>query len=199
LEGPGMKFIRVTGVSALVLASGMSLGLGEIPEGWISSGGTPADYDISRDSSTAANGRYSALIQAKPNASPTSFGDLMQIVDAEQYRGGHAKLTGYLKTSDANRAHMWMRIDGPNRKVLGFDNMETRAVTGTTGWTKYEITLEVPPESMRIAFGFFLEPPGKVWGDNFKLQRVEGNVLPSAPSSGAPATPKAPLNGDFEF
>jgi hypothetical protein len=194
-----MTFIRAAGVAVLVLAGGMSMAIAEIPEGWISGGGTPGDYDIGRDSTTAANGRYSGLIQAKPNASPTSFGDLMQIVDAEKYRGGHARLTGYLKTADAKGAHMWMRIDGPNHKVLGYDNMETRAVTGTTGWTKYEITLQVPPESTRIAFGFFLEPPGKLWGDNFKLERVEGNVLPSAPANGAPMTPKEPMNGDFEF
>ena len=39
----------------------------------------------------------------------------------------------------AAAAQLWMRLDG-EQKTLGFDNMDDRAVTGTTGWQKYEIT-----------------------------------------------------------
>jgi hypothetical protein len=92
---------------------------------------------------------------------------------------------------------MWMRVDGPDRKVLSFDNMGDRPVTGSTGWTRYEIVLDVPPDSVDIAFGFLLTQGGTVWGDNFKLEKVDSTVPVTAPSPPA-VKPKGPVNADFE-
>jgi hypothetical protein len=93
---------------------------------------------------------------------------------------------------------MWMRADGPDRKIQ-FDNMDSRPVRGTTGSTRYEIVLDVPADSIDIAFGFFLtKGGGKVWGDNFKFEKVDPSVPLTAPASVAPALPKEPTNTDFE-
>ena len=91
---------------------------------------------------------------------------------------------------------MWMRVDGPDRKISSFDNMDSRPVTGTTGWTRYEIVLDVPSDSVDIAFGFFLAQGGTVWGDNFKLEKVESTV--PVTSAEPPGRPKMPVNTDFE-
>jgi hypothetical protein len=171
----------------------------EIPNGWFVAGSAPNDYDFSRDTSTAESGRSSALIAAKPGINSNGFGTLMQVIDAENYRGARWRMSGYLKTSDVAKAQMWMRVDGPDRKILSFDNMDSRPVRGTTGWTRYDIVLDVPAESIDIAFGFFLAPGGgKVWGDNFRFEKVDSTVPLTAPASVAPGRPKEPVNSDFE-
>jgi hypothetical protein len=76
--------------------------------------------------------------------------------------------------------------------------MDSRPVTGTTGWTRYEIVLDVPADGVDIAFGFFLAQAGTVWGDNFRLEKVESTVPVTSPHPPAPSRPKTPVNTDFE-
>jgi hypothetical protein len=195
-----MTISNIRWIIFALLLSGLGIGFtaAEVPPGWIAAGSAPKDYDFSQDASTASTGRYSALIASKPGAELAGFGTLMQTISAENYKGGRLRLSGYLKTSEATRAQMWMRVDGPARKVASFDNMDPRPVTGTTGWTHYEIVLDVPADSIDIAFGFLLTQSGKVWGDNFKLEKV-GSTVPVTTSAGAFAgMPKDPVNVDFE-
>jgi hypothetical protein len=171
----------------------------ELPPGWFVAGSTPNDFEFSRDTSTAESGQASALIATKSGTTSNGFGTLMQIIDAENYRGARWRMSGFLKTSEVAKAQMWMRVDGPDRKILSFDNMDSRPVHGTTPWTRYDIVLDVPADSIDIAFGFLLtQGGGKVWGDNFKLERVDSTVPVTAPASIAPVRPKDPVNTDFE-
>ena len=71
---------------------------------------------------------------------------------------------------------MWMRIDGESNKLLGFDNMQDRAIKGNTDWNKYVIVLDVPVSSKTILFGVLLTGEGKVWFDNFELKEVDKSV-----------------------
>jgi hypothetical protein len=168
----------------------------ETPTGWIIAGSAPKDFEFSRDSSEAWQGHNSALIAAKPGAVSNGFGTLMQTINAENYRGGRLRLSGYLKTKDAVRAQMWMRVDATDRSVVSFDNMDSRPITGTTDWTRYEIVLNAPVNSADVAFGFLLTQSGKVWGSNFKLEKADTST---AVTSAAPAMlPKEPLNLDFQ-
>jgi len=171
--------------------------MADLPTGWTIAGSAPADYEFSRDGTTAAVGKFSASIDAKSGAN--GFGTLMQMIDAEKYRGGRWKLSGYLKTEDAARAQMWMRVEGPDRKVLASDNMDSRPVTGTSGWNRYEIVLDVPAESVEIAFGFLLAQRGTVWGDNFSLEKVAYTVPVTSKTTSASSRPKEPVNTDFEI
>jgi hypothetical protein len=91
-----------------------------------------------------------------------------------------------------------MRVDGPGKKLLALDNMDDRPAVGTTDWKRYDIVLDVPYDSVDIAFGFLLEPPGKVWGDNFKLEKVDESVPVTAGSRGQSMRQKDLANGDFE-
>ena len=171
----------------------------ELPTGWFVAGSAPNDYEFSRDTSTAQSGQSSALIAAKSGVASTGFGTLMQVIDAENYRGGRWRMSGYLKTSGVARAQMWMRVDGPDKKILAFDNMDSRPVRGTTSWSRYEIVLDVPPDSIDIAFGFFLiQGSGRVWGDSFKFEKVDSTVPVTAPTPAAPVLSKEPINTDFE-
>lgn len=190
-----MRFrtIRYAALALTCALGSMASAYAEPPAGWFMAGSAPTDYDISIDKTTAATGKSSAQIVAKPNAK--GFGTLMQNLAPDAFRGSRWRLTGYMRTEDALRAQMWMRVDGPEQKVLAFDNMEARPVSGTTGWKRYEIVLDVPQESIGIAYGFFLMQRGKVWGDGFKFEKVDSTV----PTTGATVgMSRTPVNSDFE-
>ncbi len=78
----------------------------------------------------------------------------MQSISAENYLDKRLRLSGFIKSKDVNGwSGMWMRIDGDNGKQLGFDNMQTRPIKGTTDWKQYEIVLDVPANSKTINYG----------------------------------------------
>ena len=90
-----------------------------------------------------------------------------------------------------------MRIDGYNNQQLGFDNMQGRAIKGTTEWKKYEIVLDIPSNSKSINYGLLLGGEGKVWFDNFRLEEVDKNV-PVTNLRKENKLPSQPINLDFE-
>lgn len=76
---------------------------------------------------------------------------------ADSYRGKRMSFSAVVKSADVeNWAGLWMRIDGPFERSLGFDNMQNRSIKGTTNWQKYGVVLDVPMESINIAFGILL-------------------------------------------
>jgi hypothetical protein len=166
------------------------------PPGWIIAGDTPTNYVFAVDTATPVSGSKSASIAAKPTATSNGFGTLMQMIAADDYRGSRLRLSGYLRTANADRAQMWMRVDGPNHQVLAFDNMDSRPVIGTTGWRQYDIVLNVPQNGVDVAFGFFLAGRGEVWGADFKIEKV-GAAVPV--TSQGPILPRKPTNLDFEM
>lgn len=127
-------------------------------------GNAPTIYVFAVDKATPVSGSRSASITAKPTATSDGFGTLMQMIAADDYRGSRFRFSGYLRTGNADRSQMWMRVDGPNHQALAFDNMDSRPVTGTTGWRRYDIVLNVPQNSVDVAFGFLLAGRGEVWG-----------------------------------
>lgn len=159
------------------------------PKGWFVAGSTPAQYVFGTDK--CANGKC-AFIKAKTEA-PTGFGTLMQMIAADKYLGKRLRLSAMLKTSGANRAQLWMRMDGADSKMLGFYNMDDRPVTGTTDWKRYSLVLDVPEETQGIAFGVFLNGKGQLWAEDFKLEPIGKDVPVSITQ-----LPKAPLNMNFD-
>jgi hypothetical protein len=163
------------------------------PQGWIVAGSAPNDYEIGVDDKSAA-GQKSGYIKAKPTAAATGFGTLMQMIAADDYRGGRWKLSARVRTEGA-KAQLWMRVDGPDGKMNAFDNMGDRPITGDTQWKQYEVVLDVAPDSAAVAFGVLLAARGEVWVDDFKLERV----TTATPLTGKDANRlRAPVNLDFE-
>ena len=108
------------------------------------------------DTNIKHGGKSSAAIKLTCGGE-NEFGSLGQLVAADDYRGKRVRLTGWLKTENADSAVLWMRVDG-NRQTLGFDNILNRAVTGTTDWKQFEVVLDVPTPkpSMSLSARFFL-------------------------------------------
>jgi hypothetical protein len=124
----------------------------------------------------------------------------MQQCDASDFRGKHIMLSGYVKSEDVKEwAGLWMRIDACG-KVVGFDNMQNRPITGDSDWQRCEIVLYVPHESDNIAFGVLLQGDGSVWLDDFDFKVVDGNVCATGyenRSCGIQYQQKEPTNLDF--
>ena len=167
--------------TAVVTLSATALALAAAPAAWIVAGSAPGDYEFDANNLSIA---------AKPDASEYGFGTLMQKVDAGTYRGSRWRLSARMRTSEAHHAQMWMRVDGQDDKVLGFDNMGSRPVSGTTRWKAYDIVLDVPADSAAIAFGFFLNGSGAVWAEDFQMVKVDDSVAVTGKPVERVITPK---------
>lgn len=148
--------------------SGMPIGWRRTPSN--GSGG----YLMTVDTNIKHSGKASASVKYScPDDS--GFGSLAQSIAADDYQGKRVRLTGWLKTENADEAGLWMRVDG-NRRLFGFDNMSNRAVKSTTDWKQFEVVLDVPTEAVNIVFGTIITGKGRVWADDFKLEIVGQNI-----------------------
>ena len=147
-----------------------------VPPGWFIAGKAPGDYQMGLDRGQAHTGRGSAVVRARvPH--PASFGTLMQTFAPDDYRDRRLRLSAWMK-SDAveSWAGMWMRVDGESGRVLSFDNMQSRAIKGTTDWRRYDIVLDVPREATLISLGLLLDGPGAIWIDDIAIDQVSRDV-----------------------
>src|SRR6185369_17626927 len=145
------------------------------------------------------NGLPSAYAKSG-EAGADAFGGMMQTISAEDYRGKRVRLSGWMKTEDANDGggHLWLRVDGQQSgQSLQFDNMDNRAPKGTTDWQQYSVVLDVPAEATALAYGFFVQGGGKVWVSGTKIEPV-GPEVESTNMNLKRALPKAPVNLSFD-
>jgi hypothetical protein len=163
------------------------------PKGWLIAGSAPGNYDIGVTAGSRHPGDKNAFIRARTNSS--GFGTLMQTISANAYHGKRVRLSGFLRTQDAGKAQLWMRVDGFARRIIGFDNMDDRALRGDNDWQRYAIVLDVPNDAADIAFGFLLSGNGEVLADGLRLETV-GLDVPLTGLAGLPR-PNAPVNLDF--
>jgi transcriptional regulator with XRE-family HTH domain len=167
-----------------------------IPKGWLVDGDVPDHhYDVGVDPDLTYQNRPCVTIKAGPE--PTEFATLLQKIKAEAYLGKRLQFSAALRSKNVeNRAALFMRIGGANGKMLAFDNMRNRPITGTSDWTPHSIVLDVAEEAEDIIFGFLLSLDGQVWMADVQLEVVDQSV---------PTTdildeiqPYFPTNLDFE-
>jgi len=197
------KIIGVLFVAAIIVTVFLvAYNINQIPSGWFPagnnpSGSNPSEYEMSIDNSVYQNGHSCAYIKSK-SPKENEFGTLMQTISAENYLDKRLRLSGYVKSEDIKGwSGIWMRIDAENNQKLEFDNMQDRAIKGTTDWRKYEIVLDVPSNSKTINYGVLLGGEGKVWFDNFKIEEVDKNVRVTNFMK-ENNLPNKPINLDFE-
>lgn len=147
-----------------------------VPKGWLKAGSNPERYEVGTDKEVFYTGKSSMYIKGVTKKTD-GFGTVMQNMNAETYLGKRLKMSGYLRSSNVTGwAGLWMRIDGKGDDSFGFDNMQNRAIKGTSDWKKYEIILDVPKESQNIAFGVLTSGKGTVWTDDIKFEIVDNSV-----------------------
>ncbi|MEO7445053.1 MAG: S41 family peptidase [Ferruginibacter sp.] len=153
------------------------------PTGWDVFGN--AETYAALDSTVTHRGKFAVYIDnSKGN---TGFRAWSYTLPAN-YAGKKIILKGYIKTENVTDGYagLWMRID----PSIAFDNMNKNGVQGTTGWTKYEITLDMfPAKTKAIVIGGLLTGKGKMWLDEFsisidgkdiqEIKPLERNLLPA--------------------
>ncbi len=158
--------------------------------------GIPADwhtytvpgYSISADSTYVHSGKYSMCIES---TDATEGFQMIGLLLPDNYDGRSITLSGYIKTENltGGYAGLFMRID----PKVAFDNMWQRGITGTTGWTRYEITLPMnPAKTEGIVIGGLFSGKGKMWLDDFSVT-IDGADISDAEIY------KLPVDTDREF
>lgn len=192
----GLVFTLVLGISLLSFTNASN-----DVKGWFLAGSNPERYEIGVEKNTERGSKVGFLKSNQSKIKEKGFGTIMQQFTPQDFLGKKVKLTGYIKASDVNKwAGMWMRVDGdntnPHKRSLSFDNMQDRPIKGTLDWKKYEIILDVPQESVLIAYGVLLDGPGSVWLDNFEFEVIEEGARTTG--SGKAYQLDNPTNTDFE-
>jgi erythromycin esterase-like protein len=100
-----------------------------------------------------------------------SFGLATGTFPVSRAAGKKVRYSGYIKTEGVTSGYagLWWRVDGP-AGVLAFDNMQSRGVKGTTGWTRYTIELPVDASAKNINFGAILPGNGTAWFDALTIE-----------------------------
>lgn len=151
-------------------------------------------YAAALDSVDPHGGRWAARVAARAGGAANASGILQQAVDPAPYRGRRVRYRAWVRSDLAPGpawASIWLRVDRPNGARGFFDNMETRAIRGRTGWTQYEIVGEVAHDAQAVYLGMLLIGQGQAWLDDASLE--PGEVLPP-PEAARPVTERGLQN-----
>ncbi len=145
-------------------------------EQWFLAGSQPRDYQISLDPATLRDGKPAHLLASKIDGAK-GFGTLMQMFNGKAYLGKRVRLSAWVKSENVEGwAGVWMRVDGPDGKSTAFDNMHDRLIKGSLDWNRYQVVLDMAPDSTALALGILLEGKGKVWMEEPLLEVVDASV-----------------------
>lgn len=172
------------------------------PKGWFMAGANPDEFDAEIDKSESHTGTRCAHMYSNESLKDDSaWGTLMQQMSPGDFLEQRVRMSLWVKTKGVEGwVAPWMRVDGTKRgETLSFDNMCKRQVKGSTGWTKYEIVLDVPKESTNVAFGVMLGGKGDVWIDDFSFEKVGSDVpVTDCPCSSRSKRKTPAVNLNFE-
>jgi hypothetical protein len=145
----------------------------EMPNGWFNSEGHVSNVStrysvrvVRRDDGVPG----SCVVLSRHNADKAEFGSLMQRVQARYLAGKTIKYEGELRSEGIDGwAGLWLRVDGDQTPNLIFDNMHNRAIRGTTPWTRFELSVKLPEETVWLNYGIVLSGSGQLWADNCRI------------------------------
>jgi hypothetical protein len=125
-------------------------------------------------------------------AEPSGFGALVQSIAALRYLGRRVSFSAMVKATEVTDwAGLWLRVDGPNGPLV-IDNMEDRALRGTTDWTQAAIVLDVADQARVILFGALLSGAGALDLTRLRFEEA-GEAVPTT----IPTLPDEPQALDF--
>jgi hypothetical protein len=146
-----------------------------IPKGWFVTGDAPDKYEIGVDPTMTFKNR--PCVTLKSGSEPVYFAALAQEIKADNYQGKRLRFSAAVRSVDIeNRAALFMRVSGGKGKILAFDNMRNRPISGTNDWTDHAIVLDVAMDATDIIFGILLAEKGQVWMADVHLETVDQNV-----------------------
>lgn len=148
-----------------------------MPPGWFLAGLAPHHYEVALDPRSECEGARAAHMKHRVEQ-PAGYGTFMQIFRADDYRGKRVRYSAVVRTKDVEGwAGLFMRVDGRDAAhPLAFDNMQTRALVGSTGCQRHEVVLDVPREARFIALGLMLSGAGHAWVGGVRFDVVDERV-----------------------
>jgi len=141
------------------------------PDGWFSfqhAGDVSYRYVV--DAAEPHSGARSLRID---NIGPEPYGAVAQIIPAGPHAGKIARLSGWLRTRNANdngAVLTLLALQGGATVAQNF--MLDAPVKGTTGWKRYTITLPIARNADRIEIGAMMQGRGSLWLDDVELEFV---------------------------
>jgi predicted Ser/Thr protein kinase len=151
----------------------------QVPAGWTARETREHEYRVGMDHRIVHGGKSSLFLRSLV-AHPTGRITVFQNFLPTRYRGRRVRLTAFLRSEAASPGG-----------ILGIHsgNLAARCdVSGTTGWKKYELVMDVPTQSDGTGIALTLEGPGTVWADDFQFEPVDSSV---------PVSIRKPVNLDF--
>jgi hypothetical protein len=193
--------MRVTvPVLMLALTAAATSAMAAPPAGWFLAGNDPMAYEAVLDPQETHAGAKS--VRYASTREPKGFGTMMQSFDATDYRGKRLRFSAWVKAKDVQEwAGLWMRVDDASQpvKTLAFDNMQSRAIKGTSNWTRYSVVLDIAPAASGVSLGILVSGKGTVWMSQGSVDVVGNDVAVTDMYSGANTkSHKKPENLDFE-
>ncbi|WP_257454654.1 AraC family transcriptional regulator [Archangium lipolyticum] len=148
-----------------------------LPEGWFVTESSPQLYEAGLDPQSPCEGNRSAWLRSR-QGEPAGYGTFMQAFGAGAFRGKRLRFSAVVRTEDVKGwSGLWMRVEGEgSREPLAFDNMQSRALVGTTACKRHEVVLDVPQDARSIMAGLLLSGTGKAWIGAVRFETVDDSV-----------------------
>jgi len=91
---------------------------------------------------------------------------------ADVAAGHQVHYSGWIRTEDVHDgfAGLWWRADAGEKRSVAFENMHARRISGTTPWTRYDFTLDIPDSTTNVNFGCLLSGDGTAWFDSLEVE-----------------------------
>ena len=136
---------------------------------WVVAGSNSKNYVLGIERERPYKGKTSAYIKSVRNTK--GFGFMMRYTkNISAYRGKRIRMSAYVKSKNVQQfAGLWI---APSGNKDGNNYHESGSLTGTTGWKKSVIILNVPYNATDLRFGVKLQGSGKVWVDDFKFEII---------------------------
>jgi len=154
--------------------------LGQVPDGWDCP--TKVSYSAELTDKQPKSGKRAAVLHSvSTTAVGSSFGNLMQAMDATAFRGRRVRFKAYVRieaNEDEGVARLWLRVDRTEGRRGFFDNMMDRPISSAE-WQEYEIVGDVDEDATVINIGIILIGKGKAWIDAASFEDL-GKVVTRA-------------------
>ena len=110
-------------------------------------------YSTQLDPTTPRNGKPTRLLESKVAGSGEWFAWDWNDRHPDKYLGKRMKLSMWIKTENVTGpSGICLRVIGPNfQEIVPGLSKDQRTIRGTTPWTRYEFTADIPPETQTSA------------------------------------------------
>ena len=149
-----------------------------LPAAWQITGSRAPDYEAGLLPGITCEGDRVAQLRLRSAVSERAgFGALVQCIAATRYLGRRVCFSAMARTCEVTGwAGLWLRVDGPGG-MLTLDNMQDRALRGTTDWTQASIVLDVAHQATHLLFGALLSGAGALDLARLRFEKA-GEAVP---------------------